>query len=331
MAHNIYQLDNGLYSMAFTGETPWHKLGQQIKDGAPIEVWAKQAGLDWTIQQSTVSFMADINGEIALNDFDGQRVLYRSDNGQPLSIVSNRYQIVQPAAILDFFREFAEAGDMKIETAGSLVNGSKIWCLARLSDGFNVSNQKNDVIRPYVLLATSCDKSLPTIGKLTSVRVVCNNTLDLSIGEGSSAVRVPHSTKFDAAQVKADMGLVRESIQTHAEKMRKMQKLTLTDEQAMAFFVELLKTPEEKASGTFDADKNRRSIPKLWSSYKSAPGAEDTLWGAVNAVTHSIDFNPHARSVDTRLNSAWFGQGANFKTSAYKLASDDSYLEKLAA
>ena len=52
MAHQIEQ-------MAYVGQTPWHGLGNQLTPNQPIEVWAKQAGMDWQIESSNVSYMAE--------------------------------------------------------------------------------------------------------------------------------------------------------------------------------------------------------------------------------------------------------------------------------
>ena len=39
-------------TMAFTGQTPWHGLGNQLTPNQPLEVWAEQAGMDWRIESS---------------------------------------------------------------------------------------------------------------------------------------------------------------------------------------------------------------------------------------------------------------------------------------
>ena len=44
-------------TMAFTGQTPWHGLGNQLTRNQPLEVWAQQAGMDWRIESSNVSYM----------------------------------------------------------------------------------------------------------------------------------------------------------------------------------------------------------------------------------------------------------------------------------
>nr|WP_254436462.1 DUF932 domain-containing protein [Halomonas meridiana] len=48
--------------------------------------------------------------------------------------------------------------------------------------------------------------------------------------------------------------------------------------------------------------------------------AKDTAWGLLNAVTEYVDHDKRARSNDTRMDSAWFGQGAQLKQEALNTA-----------
>ena len=78
MAHEIS-------SMAFTGETPWHGLGNQLTEQQPLHVWLKEAGMDWRIEQSDVLFNAD-NTSLNIRSHSDAKVLYRSDSLEPLSV-----------------------------------------------------------------------------------------------------------------------------------------------------------------------------------------------------------------------------------------------------
>ncbi|MNH46003.1 hypothetical protein D3C79_1086230 [compost metagenome] len=44
--------------------------------------------------------------------------------------------------------------------------------------------------------------------------------------------------------------------------------------------------------------------------------ARGTAWGLLNAVTEYVDHERRARSTEYRLDSAWFGQGAQIKQRA---------------
>ncbi|MFX9212966.1 DUF932 domain-containing protein, partial [Acinetobacter baumannii] len=59
------------------------------------------------------------------------KVLFRSDTQAPLSVVSQRYQVVQPQEILEFYRDLTEVSGFELETAGVLKGGKKFWALAR--------------------------------------------------------------------------------------------------------------------------------------------------------------------------------------------------------
>jgi hypothetical protein len=50
-------------TMAFVGQTPWHGFGNQLTPNQPLEVWAEQAGMDWRIESSDVSYMAQTIGD----------------------------------------------------------------------------------------------------------------------------------------------------------------------------------------------------------------------------------------------------------------------------
>ena len=118
--------------MAYVGATPWHRLGNPLPPKQPIEVWAEKAGMDWTICDTPVRYLTEQAGSLgAILSFDDQKVLYRSDTKAPLSVVSSRYQVVQPKAVLEFYRDLTEVSGFELETAGVLKEGRKFWALAR--------------------------------------------------------------------------------------------------------------------------------------------------------------------------------------------------------
>lgn len=153
--------------MAYVGDTPWHGLGNLLSPKQPIEVWAKQAGMDWQIKSSNVSYMAqNERGQSLILPYEEQRVLYRSDTHAPLSVVSQRFQEVQPKQILEFYRDLTEQSGFELETAGVLKGGKKFWALART--GQTAALKGKDVSNGYILLATACDGTLATTAQFLS-------------------------------------------------------------------------------------------------------------------------------------------------------------------
>lgn len=306
-------------SMAYVGETPWHGLGNRLADKQPIEVWADQAGMDWRIEQTPVCFRSDAVGQLGvLQTFADQKVLYRSDTKTPLSVVSNRYQVVQPREVLEFYRDLTEVAGYELETAGVLKGGRKFWALAKT--GQNTTLKGKDAVNGYLLLATSCDGSLATTATPTTVRVVCNNTLSVSLNGAVSAVKVAHRSKFDALAVKRQLGVAVSGWDSFMYNMKVLSERKVKSHEAMRYF---LRVVSEQSSGSVAAAPiNERALKKMLALYEGAgkgselESAKGTAWGLLNAVTEYVDHHKQARSSDNRLDSAWFGQGAGIKQRA---------------
>ncbi len=172
-------------NMAYVDAEPWHGLGNQLPPNQPIEVWQRAAGMDFTIKETDVLFNVSDEGGLHVKANGDAKVLYRSDNHTPLSVVSKRYKVVQPHDVLEFYRTLTEAGGFQLETAGVLESGKKLWAMART--GQSTLLKGGDKVNAYLLLATSCDGTLCTTAQFTSVRVVCNNTLQMAVGDSSGS------------------------------------------------------------------------------------------------------------------------------------------------
>jgi phage/plasmid-like protein (TIGR03299 family) len=313
MAHAIEK-------MAYVGAPPWHQLGSALPARQPIEVWAHKAGMDWTIEETPVRYMADRAGALGqIMTFDDQKVLYRSDTKTALSVVSGRYQIVQPKEILEFYRDLTEISGFELETAGVLKAGKKFWALART--GKEGSLKGGDLVKGYVLLATSCDGSLSTTATPTTIRVVCNNTLTIALNGATSAIRVPHSTAFDAQGVKKQLGIAVSNWDSFMYRMKTLSERKVKPHEAMNYFLKVLCQVDshvDPAQGLM----NERALKRVQALYEGeAKGADlassqSTAWGLLNAVTQYVDHERRARTQDHRLDSAWFGQGAVLKQRA---------------
>lgn len=328
MSHEI-EFTNGQADIAFVGETPWHKLGQNLLPGADIDTWAKAAGLAHKVHSSPVHYMDD-EGVMQLNG--DRNVLYRSDNKKALGVVGNRYNVVQPSTILDFFKVLAENNHFTLEVAGALNGGKRIWALARVGEGAPVVG--HDVVLPYILLATSYDGTMATVAQPTTVRVVCNNTITMALSKDQDKrITVPHNQQFDAKEVRLDLGIALDSFDKFMIDARKLAKRETNDAFAIQFLKMLL--PAGVSVKNEGGSKVVQPIPveetKLFGDimalYKGeAMGADlrearGTAWGLLNAITQHTD-HVAGRNADTRMTSAWFGKGNDLKTRAASMLLD---------
>lgn len=321
MAHEIAVAADGRDSMAYVGDAPWHGLGQRLTQGSPLEVWAKEAGMDFHINGSDVQFATP--GSVGT--FPSRKVLYRDDTLAPLSVVGSKYKVVQPRDVLEFFRNLTEKHNWQLETAGVLFNGAKYWALARTGNEVRIMGQ--DLLQDFVLLATACDGTLRTIAKRTSVRVVCNNTLALSLrNKNELGIRVSHASVFDAAAVQSELGLT-DSWSEFADGASELAKRKVTNREAVDFVIKMFGDPTKPV----DEQPAIQTIAKVLQLFNGGGrgadlvSAKSTAWGLVNATTEYIDWYK-GKDQSRRLDNAWFLGGADLKEQAFNQA-----LELLAA
>ena len=305
-------------TMAYAGETPWHGLGRKLSPQQPIEVWKTQAGMDWQIEASDVRYITGSNSVGVINAFPEQKVLYRSDTKAPLAVVSKRFQVVQPVEILEFYRDLTEIGGFELETAGVLREGRKFWALART--GQSTTLKGRDKVEGYLLLATACDGTLATTAQFTSVRVVCNNTLQIALGSASGAIKVPHRSAFDPEAVKRQLGITVASWDGFVARMKALVDRPLDPDSVEGLLRRVLTYGGQDGKASV---VNEQAVANVRALYEGGgrgallASSRGTAWGLLNGVTEFIDHHRRARSDDHRRDAAWFGQGAQIKRRAW--------------
>lgn len=380
MAHALHIVGSKA-SMAFVGETPWHGLGQALTEGASKRQWITEAGFDWQALTATPQF---IRADGSTGRMADKTVIYRSDTGEPLSVMGSGYQIVQPRECIDFFDSLIAGHGMHLHTAGILDGGRRMWALARNGHGGEIV--PGDRVDQYLMLATSLDGTTATVATWTATRVVCANTIAVALRDASrhigaareaakhgraaskaSAVRVSHKSTFDADGVKAQMGLADESWKQFQADAQALADKGVSMEQARDILRSIFGQPIAKTTpaapveaaapasapagkgGDFaallaqplrvkvDAEaearadmarimakgdaREQKSVQRCLELFAGEgrgadhPGVKGTAWGLLNAVTEHID-HEQGRARDTRLQSAWFGRGAQFKADA---------------
>lgn len=326
MAHELNFFTDGRARMAYVGAEPWHGLGQQLTEGAPLEVWAKESGMDYEILGSPVGYTT-VDGKTY--PYEKKQVLYRKDNGDALSVVGKNYKVVQPIEVLEFFKNLTVDYGFQLETAGVLFNGQKYWALARTGETAKIA--KKDEMRGYVLLATSCDGSLKTTARHTSIRVVCNNTLELSARNRGSEVKVSHSSVFKAETVQTELGILEGGWNGFIESAQELAKVKITDKQAVDFVIKLMGDPSKPVEG----QSRITDISKVLQLYKGQGrgadmvSANDTAWGIVNAVTEWGDYHK-GKDQQRRLEYTWFYDVAQLKRKAFDMAVNDFVYQQAA-
>jgi phage/plasmid-like protein (TIGR03299 family) len=185
----------------------WHGREHVIPADAAFDDWFDASGLNYKALRSKVRYCTARDPQVSdFLEMPSRHVLFRGDTLAPLAVVGEDYKVVQPRQVLEFFRDLCDTNKLTMDTAGVLAGGKRVWALART--GAEVKIAGSDLVKAYILLATSYYTTMATIAKPTSVRVVCNNTLTMAYNNAEASIRVPHSAEFRPEQVKLDLGLI---------------------------------------------------------------------------------------------------------------------------
>jgi phage/plasmid-like protein (TIGR03299 family) len=304
MAHEVE-------TMAYTNQEPWHGLGTHIEDAPSVDEMLIHAGLDWEVEKQPMYTMIDKKKVEVPNKF----ALVRSSDKSILDVVGKVWNPIQNAEAFEFFRDFVEAGDATMETAGSLKDGRYVWGLANLNASFKLPG--NDEVKGYLLVGLPHEQGKSLIIRPTAVRVVCNNTLSMALRESGDSFRFSHRMDFDASAIqhaKETLGIAREQIAEFETHARILQRKKLDEKEVVELLASIM-APKNDAKQMAE-DFTEHGTPRMntiMDAYYKAPGAQPgTAWGALNAVTYWTD-HLASRTQDKRLTNAWLGKTARQK------------------
>lgn len=315
MAHEIEFVD-GKAQMAYVGDVPWHGLGTRVLPDLTPEQMLQAAGLDWEVRKIKAYAIDEENND-EIYDI-GRSALIRSSDGKMLDVVSDDWNEVQNRTAFEFFDEYVRGGDMEMHTAGSLKGGQIVWGLAKIKQSFELF--KGDQIDSFLLFSNFHKYGFSTDVRFTPIRVVCNNTLTLSLNSKvERMVKISHRKAFNPDNVKEILGIATDKLTKYKEMAAFLGSKPAKGEDIVEYFKRIFPVTGANEKKTKEVSKNAKTALDILQSQPGANFAEGSWWQPFNAVTYMTD-HLVGRSADTRLTSAWYGSNKNLKTKALELA-----------
>lgn len=322
MAHEL-SFKNGQAELLLADTGAWHSLGT-IVQGAFSASAAIQQVIPWTaldlalyahaLCDSPQAYLAEQWGSKFFKS--DSKAIFRSDTGAHIGTVGHGYEVIQPAHMFDFVDNMLEGSGFHYESVGALRGGSVLFISARV--GHIDVLGSGDITRTYLAFVNSFDGSLAAQAYLTGTRIVCMNTLQMSLGNvNGSKLRFKH-TKNVHNKMNAAQHLVQGVLATQEDLQRKLETLAQR---------KIVKREKYSAilDSLFPGDSTRtenvkRDITALWShSDGNAFPWEHTAYALYNAVTNYVDHSRATRGDDkatARAESAILGSGAALKARA---------------
>lgn len=305
-------------SIAYVGKVPWHGSGIQLDTAPTPKKMLLKADLNWTVSKRPL-FTAnspDFSTEPCAVDLvlDDYSALVRDSDNKILGICGPQYQPFQNAEVFDFFKKFTDAGNMKMEVAGSLKGGLWVWALARIQEGaFNLMG--DDKNYTYLLLCSPHIWGEALTIMFTPIRVVCWNTLTLAMSKTiTGKFRAIHNRGFadvrGLAQMSVEQAMINKAV--YEQKAKLLSETNIVDVTKLYAYIASLFQPAllDEPDLTDMQFNFNRSATQVLHNYYTCPGAtmksaKDTWWGAYNAVTYFFDHQVGRGNSDIRLYNAW--------------------------
>lgn len=279
MAHQIFQDRRMFYS----GETPWHGLGQKLPANA---TWEQISHLFDTVTERPVVMAG---GEV-LPDVKALVATDANGAARYLATVGADYKVIQAETIA---RAIVTAGASEgaiFHTGGVLgERGARGWLLGELPRGaFRVQGDDSEV-RAYFLGYWGHDGRTPIALRNVSTRVVCANTVAAALGErGNWRVNVRHTSGAEVAIDDAARSF--RGLYSSIDKLQAFANAAaarkLTRQEVDAALSALFPAGEDDSERDREKrDESAGQIVEILGSHTVSPAIRSTAWGLMQAAS----------------------------------------------
>lgn len=319
MAHNLnFNEEKGTYSfVSSNGEVAWHGLGQVVENTMTAAECIEKANLDYEVVK-TPNFTEYEGVKIPKED---EFSTIRTDTMVALGTVRKRYEIVQNKDAFGFFDAIIDSGEAIFETAGALGKGERIFVTAKLPEDLLVAGEP---CNKYIVLTNSHDGTSSIVAGFTTIRVVCNNTLQAAMRDLTNKVSIEHRTgaKERLAEAYKIMQIGSKYMDAVGDIFNAMANTKIEDDQLKKYIENVMKadyisqnpTEEEKDEMSTRFKNRVNAVYEFAHSHPTqmTEAAKGTLWGAYNSISGYYNYIQKYDSKEQKFKSQMFGN-ANTK------------------
>jgi len=300
----------------FTVGKSWHGLGTVVSSEVKSSEAIKLAQLDYQVNKVDL-FTSE-------KKLDSHVAIIREDTKEILGITTPKYQVIQNIDAFSFFDTVVGEGQAIYHSAGALGKGERIWILAKLPNDIIINDGDN--IEKYLCLTTSHDGKSSLQMYFTPVRVVCQNTLNMSMSDAKNGIAIRHSSNYKGRieEAREVLNISINYYQQYEQIVKQLEEKVLTFDEVNAYFNEVLKIDEKEEVST-QKTNTKNDLFRLFENGRGQKiGNKHSLWKAYNSITEYVDHERTVKKIEedktNKLKSIWFGSGAKMKEVAYKRA-----------
>jgi len=279
------------------------------------------AGLDWEVVTEPVyrHIEADDWRPHHFKEVEGKRAVVRKDTDEVFGVMSDGYTPFQNLTSFDVMTAVVGSGDATFHTVGSLFGGRRIWMLCKLQGDYRLDNGER--LESFILLDNSHDGTAALRMRLTSVRVVCSNTLGAATSSRAAfAARHTSGIMGRVNEARDLLGLRDVYMQRLIEDANRIAEQAWSHDEMKAMTYKLLDLDDDVAIDRQHGIKAPAASKMLDLFYLGQGNKGETRWDGLNAVTEYLDYSKGSRAIDSldstddavvsrRLQNSWLGSG----------------------
>ena len=298
-------------------EPAWHGLGTVFtEEVTDYRKMLTLAGLnDWNIREHDIAALANDSDDILDASFVVPAKAIVATIGARdvvLGVTGERYEIVQNEDAFSFLQSLQDGA--RWETAGAIKSGRVVFGSMAFDRDFVIDpSGVSDKVSSYLLVHTSHDGSTAVGGGITPTRVVCQNTLNVALGNLKNTFKLRHTATV-AERMEAEARVWRQAntyMDAFETEAQALYQTAVTDKQYFDIVADLFPKPEEDKRGSLKKWENRQGLfAQAWNG-KPNEGIKNTAWGVFNALTEANQWGRNVRSGD-KGSENFFAAGSGF-------------------
>lgn len=321
-----------------TRKEAWHGLGVVIDRDMSAAEALRLGNLDFQVEKSPNRHLLP-TGETLISDTSF--FTFRTDTNFVLGDrLGKTYEVVQNEEALGVVDAIVNQGGLVVESAGSLRNGCTVFMCCRLPESIKVGG--TDEVKQYLIIATGHDGNTPILAYFSNVRVVCNNTLQMSFRDATKkhSIRHTRSAGDKLNEALRLMGLVAKNQAVVSEQYDRMAEIKLSQDQFWNYVGNVFMSPAEikalqdgKKAAEVISTRKQNTINQVLQFAATGVGqreaGEGSAWAAYNAITGHFTHNARHENAEARMESLLFGSAADTMEKALILASEPSKISPI--
>lgn len=325
MAHEI-DTQKGFAGFASLKQPAWHGLGTVVEERMTIADALHYGGLDFEVLKApNVHRFPDATEQVSKDSF----FTYRTDTNCVLGDkLGKGYTVMQNKVALDLVDELVSKQSMTIETVGSLCDGAKVFVTLKNKTPIDLGN--NDITEQYLVLLNGHDGNTAISAYFTNVRVVCQNTLNASLGLSKNKHTVRHTVtaKDRLTEALIIMGVMQRNTDLDNQAYQRMKVKQFTDKMFSHYLGNIFFTPQEmkdfKKGESRISTRKKNVIAEVVNFAHTGIGqdlaGEGTAFWAYNAITGYFSNQKVYKDTEVRMDNLLWGTDAQVMNRAAELA-----------